>query len=70
MSATLRCPTCGHRFEYDAGHVYRPFCSERCRLIDLGAWLKEEHRIAGSGAPEEALQAGANETAPQRASSH
>jgi endogenous inhibitor of DNA gyrase (YacG/DUF329 family) len=25
--------------------VYRPFCSERCRLIDLGAWFNEQHRI-------------------------
>jgi endogenous inhibitor of DNA gyrase (YacG/DUF329 family) len=26
---------------------HRPFCSERCRLIDLGAWAKDEYRIAG-----------------------
>jgi uncharacterized protein len=30
--------------------VYRPFCSERCRLIDLGAWLTEQHKI-----PDEAV---------------
>jgi endogenous inhibitor of DNA gyrase (YacG/DUF329 family) len=30
---------------------YRPFCSERCRLIDLGAWLSEGHAIPGDTAP-------------------
>ena len=34
--------------------VYRPFCSERCRLIDLGAWLTEQHTIPDeNGAAEE-----------------
>jgi len=46
MSPTrVRCPTC-HR-EADWEQPYRPFCSERCRLIDLGAWLSEQRSIPG-----------------------
>jgi endogenous inhibitor of DNA gyrase (YacG/DUF329 family) len=33
--------------EWSEKSPYRPFCSERCRLIDLGAWAAEEHRIPG-----------------------
>lgn len=39
-----RCPTCRHAAARDA-HPQFPFCSERCRLIDLGRWLGEEYRI-------------------------
>jgi endogenous inhibitor of DNA gyrase (YacG/DUF329 family) len=39
----VRCPTC--KRELDWTTPSRPFCSERCRLIDLGAWLAEQHRI-------------------------
>ncbi|MEW4561292.1 DNA gyrase inhibitor YacG [Bremerella sp. JC770] len=42
--ASLRCPTCGHLFEMDYTPAM-PFCSERCRQIDLGQWLDEEHSI-------------------------
>ncbi len=42
--ATLRCPTCGHPFESDYTPAM-PFCSERCRQIDLGQWLDEEHAM-------------------------
>ena len=40
-----RCPTCGKRFLWDPGSPFRPFCSERCQLIDLGEWMDEGHRI-------------------------
>ncbi len=40
----LPCPTCGKRSPVsNARHL--PFCSERCRLIDLGRWLDEEHAV-------------------------
>lgn len=42
-----RCPTCRTVFYWDEGSPWRPFCSERCRLIDLGDWLEEGHRITG-----------------------
>lgn len=41
------CPTCGKRVKWSARNEYRPFCSERCKLIDLGAWASEQHRIPG-----------------------
>jgi hypothetical protein len=50
--ALHRCPTCRRELEWSAANAFRPFCSERCRLIDLGAWLKEEHAIPGEPAAE------------------
>jgi len=41
------CPTCGARVKWSAGNEFRPFCSERCKLIDLGGWASEQHRIPG-----------------------
>lgn len=49
MTATVvECPTCKAPVEWGEQSPYRPFCSERCRLIDLGAWASEEHAIAGN----------------------
>lgn len=42
---TVACPRCGAAAPYDASNRFRPFCSERCRLIDLGAWASEEYRV-------------------------
>ena len=44
------CPTCNKKDSWKAENPFRPFCSERCKLIDLGAWASEEHRIAGDPA--------------------
>lgn len=41
----LRCPTCRKRVEPET--PFFPFCSERCRLLDLGRWLDGNYRIAG-----------------------
>jgi len=41
------CPRCGRRYRPEPDHRWRPFCSERCQLIDLGGWLGERHAIAG-----------------------
>jgi uncharacterized protein len=49
----VKCPTC-HRETDWSESPFRPFCSERCRLIDLGAWLTEKHAILGEPAPDEA----------------
>ena len=43
----VRCPNCGAAVPWTAQSKWRPFCSERCRLIDLGEWLNEEKRIPG-----------------------
>ncbi len=42
----LKCPICKKEAAWE-GNSFRPFCSERCRLIDLGKWASEEYRIAG-----------------------
>lgn len=42
--AVLRCPTCGESFERSETTAM-PFCSERCRLIDLGRWADERHSV-------------------------
>jgi endogenous inhibitor of DNA gyrase (YacG/DUF329 family) len=39
------CPTCKHRVPWTNESPYKPFCSERCRLIDLGKWAKEDYHI-------------------------
>lgn len=50
MSTFVNCPACGARVEWNEHQLWRPFCSERCRLIDLGKWASEEHRILGEEA--------------------
>ena len=47
----VKCPTCERLVEWSADSPFRPFCSERCRLIDLGAWLSEERAIPGETPP-------------------
>ncbi|HEX7114404.1 MAG TPA: DNA gyrase inhibitor YacG [Steroidobacter sp.] len=44
---TVRCPTCGREVEWSEESPYRPFCSERCKLIDLGAWASGQRAIPG-----------------------
>lgn len=40
----IKCPTCGKEIEYE-GNDFRPFCSERCKLLDFGAWADEEYSL-------------------------
>jgi endogenous inhibitor of DNA gyrase (YacG/DUF329 family) len=57
MAAKVKCPTCRRDVEWSEASQYRPFCSDRCRLIDLGAWLAEQHKIPGeSGSAQDQLQ--------------
>ena len=55
----VSCPTCGTQVAWSERSEWRPFCSERCRLIDLGAWFSEERGIPGeeekSGTPDDAV---------------
>ena len=44
-SLAVSCPRCGAPALWDASNPHRPFCSEKCRLLDLGAWLSEEYRV-------------------------
>jgi hypothetical protein len=48
----VKCPTCDREIDW-AQSPFRPFCSERCKLIDLGAWLTEKHSIAGEPAADD-----------------
>jgi uncharacterized protein len=44
----MRCPTCGKRFE-ESNSATLPFCSPRCRQVDLNRWLSEEQRLPAGG---------------------
>ncbi len=41
----VNCPRCGKPVEWIPENRYRPFCSERCKMIDLGAWASERYRV-------------------------
>ncbi|EDX9145309.1 DNA gyrase inhibitor YacG [Salmonella enterica] len=45
----VNCPACGKPVVWGEISPFRPFCSKRCQLIDLGEWAAEEKRIASSG---------------------
>lgn len=44
---TVKCPTCQKEVQWSENALFRPFCSERCKLIDLGEWAAEEKAIPG-----------------------
>lgn len=44
---SLNCPVCQTLIHWNKDFPSRPFCSERCKMIDLGAWSSEEHTIPG-----------------------
>jgi endogenous inhibitor of DNA gyrase (YacG/DUF329 family) len=48
----VKCPICKKESEWE-GNPFRPFCSERCKTIDLGAWATGEYRISGEKKSEE-----------------
>ena len=48
MATIVDCPTCGKKVEWTEANKFRPFCSERCKQIDLGAWAEEKYVIPGS----------------------
>lgn len=45
MSIKVKCPECKKEALWD-NNKWRPFCSERCKMIDLGTWAKEDFRIS------------------------
>lgn len=48
----MKCPTCGKPVEWN-DNPFRPFCSERCQLVDLGRWVEGEYRVPGEPLPRE-----------------
>ena len=49
----VTCPTCSRRTVYSPDNPWRPFCSERCRSVDLGAWANEQYRVGAAAAPDD-----------------
>ncbi|MCP1771392.1 endogenous inhibitor of DNA gyrase (YacG/DUF329 family) [Neisseria perflava] len=45
---TVKCPTCHQPVVWSAENPYRPFCSKRCKLIDLGEWAQERYTVAAA----------------------
>jgi endogenous inhibitor of DNA gyrase (YacG/DUF329 family) len=41
----VSCPHCGKEHVWDTANRYRPFCCERCKMIDLGKWANEDYRV-------------------------
>jgi uncharacterized protein len=44
---TVKCPNCKRPVLWSADNIFKPFCCERCKLIDLGEWANEEKAIPG-----------------------
>jgi endogenous inhibitor of DNA gyrase (YacG/DUF329 family) len=42
---TVACPQCGKPVDWTMQNPFRPFCSERCKTIDLDAWASERYRL-------------------------
>jgi uncharacterized protein len=57
---SVACPRCGTLAPYDPCNAFRPFCSERCRLVDLGAWASESYRVPVASPPDPPDEAGPN----------
>jgi len=56
MATVVPCPTCNRPVEWSESSPWRPFCTERCKLIDLGAWAAEKRGIADDGSAEADLE--------------
>jgi endogenous inhibitor of DNA gyrase (YacG/DUF329 family) len=54
----VRCPTCSGDSLFSPQNRWRPFCSERCRQIDLGAWASESFRVEAHPEPDELKDSG------------
>ena len=47
----VACPNCRKLIEYSLNNKFRPFCSERCQMIDLGDWANENYKIPDNTPP-------------------
>jgi uncharacterized protein len=45
---TVQCPTCKRKVRWEADSFFKPFCSERCRSVDMGAWASEGYKIGNA----------------------
>lgn len=46
MTTIVDCPNCKSKVAWLPENTFKPFCSERCKLIDLGEWASENHKIS------------------------
>jgi endogenous inhibitor of DNA gyrase (YacG/DUF329 family) len=53
MVTTVKCPTCQRPVVWSTDNAWRPFCSERCKQVDLGAWAAERFAIPGEPAEQD-----------------
>jgi endogenous inhibitor of DNA gyrase (YacG/DUF329 family) len=53
LEKLVRCPGCGGDSVYGPANLFRPFCSERCKNLDLGAWASESFRVPTEAPPED-----------------
>ncbi|NCW25842.1 MAG: DNA gyrase inhibitor YacG [Betaproteobacteria bacterium] len=53
QALSIACPRCARDTVYGPGNRFRPFCSERCKLNDLGDWASERYRLPGDEVPPE-----------------
>ena len=69
MTSIMRCPIC--RMEFDpTGATTLPFCSERCRTVDLGRWLGEKYSLPTVPDPDQDDQPGSTSSEAESHSSH
>ena len=52
MPTTFPCPRCGESSTW-TDNIFRPFCSERCKIIDLGAWANDQYTLPTEDSPQE-----------------
>ena len=57
----VSCPTCGNPVCWTPASAWRPFCSKRCKMIDLGAWATERYRVPAVEDPDQPQDAPLNE---------
>ncbi len=62
--AVVACPICDAAVSWTAENRWKPFCSERCKLIDLGQWATEKYRVPAESGPD-ADEAPENGPVPQ-----
>lgn len=56
MARLVSCPYCKKQVEYSTSNPFRPFCSKRCKDIDLGDWADERFRVPSADPVQEDLQ--------------
>lgn len=52
QTRTVKCPSCGISVRWEAASTWRPFCSERCQLVDFGDWASGRNSIPVEEGPD------------------